>query len=164
MTDWAATILVGAAIAVGIAGVVLPILPGVWLIWGAALVYGLVTGFGGWAWPAMLAITALGVAGTAIIYYLPAKKTGEVGMPRWGQLFIAACAIVGFFVIPVVGAIVGVIVATLVVALVMERDLGNAGSTAWAMLVEILKAAAVQLAIALAMATIWGLWAFTVVS
>ena len=164
MTDWAATVLVGAAIAVGIAGVVLPILPGVWLIWGAALVYAFITGFGGWAWPALLAITALALAGTVVIYYLPAKKTGEVGMPRWGQLFIAVCAIVGFFVIPVVGAIVGVILATLAVAVVMERDLANAGSTAWAMLVEILKAAAIQLAVALAMATIWGLWAFSVLS
>jgi hypothetical protein len=32
------------------------------------------------------------------------------------------------------------------------------------MLVEILKAAAIQLAIALAMAVVWGLWAFTVLS
>lgn len=164
MTDWAATILVGAAIAVGIAGVVLPVLPGLWLIWGAAVVYALVTGFDGWAWPALVAITALAVAGTAIIYYLPAKKSGEAGIPTWGQLVIAAAAVVGFFVIPIVGAIVGVVVATLVVAVLLEADLRNAGSTAWGMLMEMLKAAAIQLAIALAMAVVWGMWAFTVVN
>lgn len=85
-------------------------------------------------------------------------------MPGWAQLFIAGCAVVGFFVIPIVGAIVGVVVGTAAVAVVVERDLRNAGGTAWAMLVEILKAAAIQLAIALAMAGVWGLWAFTVVS
>ncbi len=164
MTDWAATILVGIVIAVGIAGVVLPVLPGLWLIWVAALVYGLLVGFDGWAWPAMVAITALAVAGTAIVYYLPAKKTGEAGIPGWGQLVIAACAIVGFFVIPIVGAIIGVVVGTLGVAVIVERDLRNAGSTAWSMLVEILKAAAIQLAIALAMAVVWGAWAFTVLN
>ena len=164
MTDWAATVLVGIVIAVGIAGVVLPVLPGLWLIWGAALVYGFLVGFNGWALPAMVAMTALAAAGTATIYYLPAKKTGEVGIPGWGQLVIAACAIVGFFVIPIVGAIVGLVVGTLGVAVIVERDLRNAGSTAWSMLVEILKAAAIQLAIALAMAVVWGAWAFTVLN
>lgn len=163
MTEWAATVLVGIVIAVGIAGVILPILPGVWLIWAAAVVYGFLVGFDGWAWPALISITALAAAGTAIIYYLPARKTGEVGMPRWGQLLVAVAAVIGFFVIPIVGAIVGVIVATLFVALVVERDLGNAGSTAWAMLVAILKASAIQLAIALTMAVVWGLWALSVV-
>lgn len=163
MTEWAATVLVGIVIAVGIAGVILPILPGVWLIWAAAVVYGFLVGFDGWAWPALTSITALAAAGTAIIYYLPARKTGEVGMPRWGQLLVAVAAVIGFFVIPIVGAIVGVIVATLFVALVVERDLGNAGSTAWAMLVAILKASAIQLAIALTMAVVWGLWALSVV-
>ena len=164
MTDWAATVLVGIVIAVGIAGVVLPVLPGLWLIWGAALVYGFLVGFNGWAWPAMVAMTALAVAGTATIYYLPAKKTGEIGIPGWGQLVIAATAIVGFFVIPIVGAVVGLVVGTLGVAVIVERDLRNAGSTAWSMLVEILKAAAIQLAIALAMAVVWGAWAFTVLN
>ena len=164
MTDWAATVLIGIVIAVGIAGVVLPVLPGLWLIWGAALVYGFLVGFNGWAWPAMVAMTALAATGTATIYYLPAKKTGEVGIPGWGQLVIAASAIVGFFVIPIVGAIVGLVVGTLGVAVIVERDLRNAGSTAWSMLVEILKAAAIQLAIALAMAVVWGAWAFTVLN
>lgn len=164
MTDWAATVLVGVVIAVGIAGVILPIVPGLWLIWGASVLYGLMVGFDGWAWPALVAITALAAVGTAVIYYLPARKTGEVGIPGWGQLVVAVGAVIGFFVIPVVGAVVGVVVATLGVAVVVERDLTTAGSTALAMLMEILKAAAIQLAVALAMAVVWGLWAFTVLS
>ena len=164
MNEWAATALVGIGIAVGIAGVILPILPGLWLIWGASLLYGFLVGFDGWAWPALVAITALAAVGTAIVYYLPARKSGGLGIPGWGQLFIAACAVVGFFVIPIVGAIVGVVVGTAFVAVIVERDLRSAGGTAWVMLVEILKAAAIQLAIALAMAVVWGLWAFTVLS
>jgi len=164
LTDWLATVLVGIAIAVGVAGVILPILPGLWLIWGAALAYGLLVGFEGWAWPAMAAITALAAVGTGIIYYLPARKTGEIGMPRWGQLVAAGGAIIGFFVIPIVGAIVGLIAGTLAVALVIERDLGDALGTAWTILIETLKAAAIQLTLGLVMAVVWGLWAFSVVS
>jgi len=163
LSELLVTVLVGIAIALGIAGVILPIFPGLWLIWAACLVYGLVVGFDAWGWLAMAAITALAAVGTGIIYYLPAKKTGEVGLPRWGQLVVAGCTVVGFFVIPIVGAILGVVVGTLAVALVVERDLGGAWSTAWTMLVATLKAAAIQLGIALLMAVVWGLWATVVV-
>lgn len=162
MTEWLATILVGIAIAVGIAGVILPILPGVWLIWGAALVYGISVGFEDWGWLAMGIITLLAVAGTAVVYYLPAKKTSEVGMPRWGQATVALLAIVGFFVIPIVGAFIGLALGTLLVSLAVERDVSDALATAWATLLEMVKGAAAQLGVALLMALVWGLWAFSV--
>lgn len=163
MTEWVATILVGIVIAVGIAGVILPLLPGLWLIWGAALIYGLLVGFGVSGWLAMAALTVLASLGTVVVYYLPARKTSEVGLPRWGQLLVAGFAIVGFFVVPIVGAFLGLAVGTLLAALVVERDVGDALGTAWATLLEMLKGAAVQLGVALLMAMVWGLWAFSVV-
>ncbi len=164
MSDWAATILVGIVIAVGIAGVILPLLPGLWLIWGAALVYGLLVGFDPSAWLAMALITALAAVGTAVVYYLPAKKTSEIGIPRWGQLVVAGFAIVGFFVVPIVGAFLGLAVGALLVALVVTRSVGGAFGTAWATLFEMFKGVAAQLGIALLMAVVWGLWAFSVVA
>ncbi len=100
MTEWLVTILVGIVVAVGIAGVILPLLPGLWLIWGAGLVYGLIVGFGAAGWLAMAALTVLAVGGTAVVYYLPAKKTSEVGIPWWGQFLIAGFSIAGFFMVP----------------------------------------------------------------
>jgi uncharacterized protein len=164
VTDWVITILAGTAIAIGIAGVILPILPGLWLIWGAALVYGLVVGFDAWGWAAMAIITALAGAGTGVVYYLPVRKTREAGLPQWGQLLIAGFAVVGFFVVPIVGAFLGLALGALLVALVVERDVGNALGVAWATLVEMLKGAAVQLGVALLMAVVWGLWAFSVLT
>ena len=164
MTDWLATVLVGILIAVGIAGVILPILPGLLLIWFAALFYGLIVGFGLAGWLAMAAITALAVIGTGIVYYLPARKTREVGFPRWGQFLVAGATVVGFFVVPVVGAVLGLVFGTLLVALAVERNLGDAWGTGWAMLIEILKSAAIQLSMALSMAVAWGLWALSVLS
>lgn len=164
MSDWAATILVGLAIAVGIAGVILPILPGIWLIWAAALVYGFMVGFGPAGWLAMVVLTVLAAVATGVVYYLPARKGGEVGLPGWGQVVIAGFAIVGFFVIPIVGAFIGLGVGAFLVALAMERDVAGAIGKAWALLVEMLKGAAVQLGVALVMALVWGLWAWSVVS
>ncbi len=164
MTDWLATALAGILIAVGIAGVILPILPGLLLIWGAALFYGLVVGFGFAGWLAMAVITALALTGTGVGYYLPARKTREVGFPLWGQLLVAGATVVGFFVVPVVGAIFGLVLATLFVALAVERNLGDAWGTGWAMLIEVLKSATIQLGMALFMAMAWGLWALSVLS
>jgi hypothetical protein len=163
VSDRLITILVGIVIAVGIAGVVVPLLPGLWLIWGAALVYGLVVGFDTWAWIAMAVITVLALIGTGVVYYLPARKTSEVGIPVWGQLVIAVFSIVGFFVVPIVGAFLGLAVGALLVALVVERDVADALGTAWATLVEMVKGVVLQLGVALVMALVWGVWAVSVV-
>ncbi len=162
MTYWTVTILVGIAIAIGVAGVVVPLLPGIWLIWGAALVYGLATGFTGWAWIAMAIITVLAGIGTAAVIYLPARKTTEIGISRGGQLLIAGFSVAGFFIVPIVGAFLGLAVGTLVVSMAMERNVTDAFATAWVAMWEMLKGAAIQLAVALAMAFVWGAWAFTV--
>jgi uncharacterized protein len=164
VSEWAATVLVGLAIAVGIAGVILPLLPGIWLIWGAALVYGLMVGFGIAGWLAMIVLTGLAAVATGVVYYLPARKSGEVGLPGWGQVVIAGFAVVGFFVIPIVGAFVGLAAGAFLAALAMERDVSDAVGKAWTLLVEMLKGAAVQLGLALVMAVVWGVWAWTVVS
>ena len=111
----------------------------------------------------MAALTVLAAIGTAVVYYLPAKKTSEVGIPWWGQLLIAGFSIAGFFMVPIVGAFIGLAAGTLFVALVVERDVADALGTAWATLLEMLKGAAAQLGIALLMAVVWGLWAFSVV-
>jgi hypothetical protein len=50
------------------------------------------------------------------------------------------------------------------VALAVERNLGEAWGTGWAMLIEMLKSAAIQLGMALFMAMAWGLWALSVLS
>jgi uncharacterized protein YqgC (DUF456 family) len=52
---------------VGLAGVVLPVLPDVWLIWLAALGYGVLAGFDGWVGGiAIVLITLLTVAGVVL--------------------------------------------------------------------------------------------------
>ena len=85
-------------------------------------------------------------------------------MPRWGQFVVAVSAVIGFFALPIVGAIVGLVLGTLAVAVIVERNIAKAWSTAVTMLAETLKAAAIQLGIALLMAVIWALWAVSVVT
>lgn len=103
-----ALLLVGLAMVVGLAGTVVPVLPGLPVIWVAGLVWALnVDGTGRWVVLAVL--TVLLVVGTVAHYVLPARSLGGHA-PRSTLLLGVACAIVGMFVIPVVGFAVGGVV------------------------------------------------------
>src|SRR5919109_38793 len=89
--------------AVGAVGTVVPLVPGLALVWAAALVYGVVEGFGGVGTVAFGVITVLAAAGTLAGWVVPARVAGRAGASRSSVLLGAVAAIVGFFVIPFVG-------------------------------------------------------------
>lgn len=94
------------AILIGLAGVVVPILPGVLLIAGALVVWAWDTGSGlawGIAWSGVV-ILALGFV---IKYAVPHRRLKDAGVPRRTIVLGAVLGIVGFFVIPVVGLFMG---------------------------------------------------------
>ncbi|MBK6762469.1 MAG: DUF456 domain-containing protein [Micrococcales bacterium] len=99
-------LLVGVAILVGLAGTIVPILPGALLVAGALLVWAIVTG-GTTAWAIAIGALALVAAGQLLKYLIPGKQLKASGVPNWVLLAGAAGGIVGFFIIPIVGLIVG---------------------------------------------------------
>lgn len=157
-TETLAAIVVGLTMAVGIVGTVLPIVPGLWLVWVAALGYGLVAGFDWSGWAAMAVITALALAGTAASFSLPQRGAAGAGVPWWGQLVALATGVVGFFLIPVVGALLGFALGILVVSLLQTRDMRRAWTATKATLRGMLLASGVQLAAGVLMAVVWLFW------
>lgn len=151
------TVLVGLAIAVGIAGTLLPILPGLGLIWIAALVFGILEGFGLGGWTAMAVITGLAIAGTAAAIRVPQKAAAAGGISWKGQLLAVALAIVGFFVVPVVGAPIGFVAGVYLVA--RRRDPTRAWEVTRSTLRSLLVAAGLQFGAAIGMALTWLVWA-----
>jgi hypothetical protein len=101
--------------AVGLAGVVLPFVPGLPIIWGAALLYGFITDFGSVGWTAMVAITLLVTVGMVASIVLPDRAGAAAGASRSTRLFAGLLGLIGFFVVPVVGfplfACLGVLLA-----------------------------------------------------
>jgi uncharacterized protein len=99
-------VLVGAVIAVGLVGVLVPVLPGLVLVWGAILVWSLVehTVVG---WVVLAVVTVLFTGGTVIKYVLPGRRLRRAGVPWSSTALGAVLGLVGFFVIPVVGLLVG---------------------------------------------------------
>lgn len=94
------------AVAVGLAGILVPVLPGSVLILGALLTWAILVGeTSGWVVFAVAA--AFLVLGTVVKYAVPGRRMKAAGVPTSTMFIGAVAGIVGFFVIPVVGLPVG---------------------------------------------------------
>lgn len=152
------TVLAGIAIAVGVIGCVLPVLPGTGLVWLTMLVYGLVLGFGWPGWIAMVVATVLLVAGLVANVLIPQREASSTGLTVAGQLVGLVLAVVGFFVVPVVGAPLGFTLGVFLVRLQATGDRAAAWSSTLRIIRSLVKASAVQAAVAVAMAVTWMGW------
>nr|WP_221634146.1 DUF456 domain-containing protein [Nocardioides luti] len=96
-------------LAVGVVGILVPILPGSVLVLAGVLIWALDTGSAtGWAVFGIAA--ALLVVGTVVKYAVPGRRLQGAGIPASTQWAGAGAAVVGFFVIPVVGLFLGFVV------------------------------------------------------
>ncbi|MBF6193385.1 DUF456 domain-containing protein [Nocardia beijingensis] len=99
-------LLAGLAIVVGLAGIVVPILPGVILIFAAIAVWAFLTG-GATAWTVFAISTVLLVLSGVVKYTWPGRRMKDAGVSNRALLLGAILGVIGFFVIPVVGLFVG---------------------------------------------------------
>lgn len=96
-----------AFIFVGIIGVIVPILPGMLLVWLTVLVYAWRTGFEVIGWPSLVFITIIAlVAGTAQVW-LPLLGAQKKGAAKRAMFLGVVGAIVGTFVLPLIGTVIG---------------------------------------------------------
>lgn len=136
-------VLVGIAIAIGIAGIIVPVLPGTLLVLGAILVWAVQVGTTT-AWVVFAVATVLLAAGTVVKYLVPGRRLNASGVPNRTLLVGALLAFVGFFVVPVVGMFIGFVLGVYVA----ERARVG-GAQAWPSTVGALKAVGVSILIEL---------------
>jgi uncharacterized protein len=154
--DSTVTLLCGLAIAAGVVGVVVPVLPGLLLCWLGVLAWA-VFADGGWVkWLVFAVVTGLAAAGTVVKYLWPGRNLKRSGVPNRTLLAGGVLGLVGFFVIPIVGLVLGFVLG---VWLAERVRLGD-NQRAWPSTVYALKAAGlsmlIELAAALAIAATWG--------
>jgi uncharacterized protein YqgC (DUF456 family) len=106
MGDLALVVVVGLAIAAGIVGVVVPVLPGAVLVWGAIAVWALVVG-STTGWATLAAATLLIGGGQVVKLLVPGRRLRDAGVPRQSIVVGLIAAVAGFFLIPVVGFFIG---------------------------------------------------------
>jgi uncharacterized protein YqgC (DUF456 family) len=144
MSD-AGLVVVGLAIAVGLVGIVVPVLPGALLAWAAIVVWAVLVGsVTGWVVLAV-ATVAIGVA-QVVKVLVPGRRLRDAGVPRRSIVAGAVLAVAGFFVVPIVGLLIGF---PLGVYLEERRRLGQ-HEPAWRSTREAVRAIGLSIAIELA--------------
>lgn len=156
-------VLCGLAIAIGVIGTLVPVLPGLVLVWLAMLVFGLTTSFGVVGWVAMGLGTVLVLVGFYLGVRIPQRSAARSGLSVRGQLTGALLAIVGFFAIPVIGAPLGFMVGVWWVRLRQSGDATAAWRSTRETMGSLLKASAAQALCGIGMAGSWAAWATLVV-
>jgi uncharacterized protein len=155
----ATELLVAVLIAVGIAGIIVPVLPGTLLVLAAILVWALEVGTST-GWLVFAVCAALLVGGSVVKYLVPGRRLKASGVPHRTLLVGAVLAFVGFFVIPLVGMFVGFVLGVYVAE---RARVGAAG--AWPSTVGALRAVGVSILIELVAAFLAALtWVVGVVA
>ena len=144
----------------GLFGLIIPIFPGNVVMWLAALVYGLVFGFGKLGGIMFAIITLLMLVAVAADNVLMGAKAREKGAD-WGSIILALIAgVIGTMMLPPIG---GLIAAPLILYMMELRRLGNpeeAKTVVKALLIGWGLAFIVRFALGVVMFALWGIWAY----
>ncbi|MHA6626003.1 DUF456 domain-containing protein [Pseudonocardia sichuanensis] len=101
-----AVVLAAVLVAVGIVGIVVPVLPGLVLVVAGVAVWAVPRG-DVVAWTVLGIVVAIVVLGSVAKYLLPGRRLRDSGVPGRTLALGAVLGVVGFFVIPVVGLFLG---------------------------------------------------------
>ncbi|MBA2950501.1 DUF456 domain-containing protein [Streptomyces himalayensis] len=99
-------LLVGVVMLLGLCGVLVPGVPGSWLVWAAVLWWALLDPTG-LAWAVLAGTTVVLLVSQAVRWQLPPGRLIRRGGTRRIPVWAGVGALVGFVVVPVIGAIPG---------------------------------------------------------
>jgi uncharacterized protein YqgC (DUF456 family) len=150
----AGIVLVALAIAVGLVGIVVPLLPGALLVLAAIAVWAVVE-HTLVSWVTLGIVTALIGASTVTKYLWPARRMRQADVGRWSLFAGTVFGIVGFFVIPVLGLVIGFVLGVYLAELVARQDSRRAFASTVHAVKGVALSVGVELTGALAATVVW---------
>ena len=145
---------------IGLFGLIVPIFPGITVIWLAALVYGVVTGFNTLAWVIFGVITVLMIVGVTIDNILMGAKAHKEGA-AWSSLVLGMLAgVLGTIFLPPIGGILAAPLAVLLLEYLRHHDINKALLTLRGLVIGWGLSFVVRFFIGLVMIGVWLVWAF----
>ncbi|MEU4996833.1 DUF456 domain-containing protein [Streptomyces sp. NPDC021622] len=101
-------LLVAVVLLLGLCGVLVPGVPGPWLVWAAVLWWALKDA-SAVAWGVLVGATLVLLLAQGIRWLLPPRRFRQSGATRRTAVYAGGGALIGFCVLPVIGAIPGFI-------------------------------------------------------
>ncbi|MEO8283667.1 MAG: DUF456 domain-containing protein [Pseudarthrobacter sp.] len=154
------SILCGVAILVGVAGTIIPVLPGSFLIGLSLLAWAIWGGAGTLGWVIFAVGMVFVVAGMSASAVLTGRKLKQHGIPSRSVVVGLVAGVIGMFIIPVVGLFIGFAAGLLLSELSRTRQLRTATTTSWAALKATGLGMLAEFVLACLAASTWviGLW------
>lgn len=141
----AGIVLVALAIAVGLVGILVPLLPGTVLVFGAIAVWAFVERTTV-AWVTLGVVVVLLGATLLVKYLWPMRRMRSADVRTSSLVAGAVLGIIGFFVVPVVGLVIGFVLGVYLAELAKRHD----QRLAWTSTVHAIKGVALSVGVELA--------------
>lgn len=153
-TEWTAFIIAICVMLVGVAGTVVPLLPGLPLIWLTMLVYAFIEGFESVDAAFLILTLIVLIAAEAADYFGRAWGARRFGATKRGALGAVVGSLVGLFFLPL-GLIVGPFLGVVVAELLAGRTTSESIRAGWGGLLGTLGSMVVKFTIAVGMTIVF---------
>ncbi len=114
-------ILTGILFLAGLAGSLIPGMPGPPLVFAGVLIYGLLTGFADFGWPVVIVLGGLAAVSQVLDYLASAWGARRFGGSGWGVWGSILGGVIGLIVFSLPGMIVGIFAGAVVPELLLAR-------------------------------------------
>lgn len=141
--------------------VVLPVLPGLVIIWLAVLIYGLVTGFTPLGITVSVTATLLMIFGSVVDNLLMGTSASKTGATWWAVALALAAGMAGSLVWPPFGGLLASLVVLFGVEMARLRNWRKALQSTRGMALGCGWAVVARLGIGALMIILWGVWVLT---
>lgn len=147
-------------ILVGLVGLIVPIFPGIVVIWLATLVYGIVVGFNLLGIIIFVVLTLLMIAGTVVDNFLMAAGSRKGGASWWTIAAGLLAGTIGTIVFPPFGGLIAAPLVILLIEFLRVREINQAWRATSGLVVGWGMSFFVRLGIGVLMLVLWLVWAF----
>lgn len=148
-------LFIGLLMSVGLVGIVVPVVPGVVLVWLAGLAWTILDGGGTTRWILFFLMSVLTVVGLGSQIGIPARELNNQQAPKWTLVWAGVLGIFGFFVIPIIGLPIGFTVGVFLRYMFASNDLHASMDSTWLTVRAIGKGILIQGICGLLIAFLW---------
>jgi uncharacterized protein YqgC (DUF456 family) len=142
----------------GLVGLIIPIFPGLVIIWLGGLAYGIITGFEFPAWLIFLFITLIMIAGSLLDNFIMGKQAYKQGA-SWLSIVLALLfGIVGTFIVPIIGGFIGAVLALFIAEWIRRKNWRGALTATSGLAIGCGWAVIARIGLGIVMIILWVVW------